>query len=62
MIFGAVELDQEPIAAGQLLRAGTWTPFSLLAGVELDRVAELQPAAVDGANASIDVQGELAEL
>jgi hypothetical protein len=62
VVFGAVELDSEPTAAGQLLRGGTWTPFSLLAGVELPRVAELQAAAIEEANASIDEQGRLAEL
>lgn len=61
VVFGAVELDSEPIAAGQLLRGETWTPFSLLAGVELDRVAELQAVAIEGANVSIDEQGKLVE-
>jgi len=62
VVFGAVELDSEPVAAGQLLRSGVWTPFSLLAGVELVQIAELQEAAIKGANASIDEQGRLAEL
>ncbi len=62
VIFGAVELDSEPVAAGQLFRGGTWTPLSLLAGVELARVAELQSFAVESANASIDEQGRLAKL
>jgi len=62
VIFGAVELDREPDAAGQLLRGETWTPLSLLAGVELDRVAQLQSVAVENANASIDEQGRLSQL
>ena len=62
VVFGAVELDREPVAAGQLLRGGAWTPFSLLAGVELERVAELQGEAIESPNATIDEQGRLAEL
>ena len=61
VIFGAVELDREPVAAGQLRQGDTWTPFTLLPGVEEARVAELQAAAAAAPNATIDTAGLLAE-
>ena len=62
VVFGAVELDREPVAAGQLLQGRTWTPFTLLGGVELSRVEELQLEAKESPNAGIDVQGRLTPL
>jgi len=62
VIFPAQALDPEPIAAGEVLRAGTWTPISELAGVELTRVGELQVLAAGAPNTRLASTGELAEL
>jgi hypothetical protein len=62
VIFSAQALDLEPIAAGEVLRAGTWTPISELAGVGLTRVGELQVLAAGAPNMRLASTGELAEL
>jgi hypothetical protein len=62
VIFPAEALDAEPIAAGEVLRAGTWTPISELEGVELSRVGELQALAAGAPNTSLADTGMLAEL
>jgi hypothetical protein len=48
VIFPARALDSEPVAAGEVLKRGTWTPISELQGVELSRVGELQVMAAEG--------------
>jgi hypothetical protein len=62
VIFPAQALDPEPIAAGEVLRAGTWTPISELSGVELTRVGELQVLAAGAPNMRLGSTGELAQL
>ena len=62
VIFPSRVLDQEPFAAGELLRDGTWLPISRLPGVELTRVAELQVEAAEAPNAALDEGGTLGEL
>jgi hypothetical protein len=62
VVFPSRVLDQEPFAAGQVLRSGVWLPISDLRGVDLTRVAELQVLAADSPNAALDVQGRLGEL
>ena len=59
VIFGALELDTEPVAAGQLLLDGVWEPISLRPAVELTRVAELQAIAAGQPNASLTGEGVL---
>jgi hypothetical protein len=59
VIFGALELDSEPVAAGQVLVEGIWQPLALQQGVDITRVAELQTIAYGDANSSLDGQGEL---
>ena len=59
VIFGALELDTEPIAAGEVRVEGAWQPISLRPGVELTRVAELQAIAVGEANSSLTGEGRL---
>ena len=57
--FPSLTLDQEPIAAGQVLRGRRWLPISTLDGVELTRVAELQAEAAAGPNAVLSPEGKL---
>ncbi len=59
VIFGALELDTEPVAAGEMRIDGAWQPISLRPGVELTRVAELQAIAVGEANSSLSGEGRL---
>jgi hypothetical protein len=59
VIFGALQLDSEAAAAGQLLLGNAWEPIALQNGVELTRVGELQQVAAGRANASLDGGGEL---
>jgi hypothetical protein len=56
-VFAAEQLDPEPIAAGQLHDQTQWVPLSGL--LETADLAELQDAAVDGANATVTPEGEL---
>jgi len=58
-IFGALELDTEPVAAGQIREGGVWEPISLRPGVELTRVAELQAIAAGQPNSSLTGEGRL---
>jgi hypothetical protein len=60
VIFPAEALDPEPVAAGEVLRTGTWTPISELEGIELSRVGELQALAAGAPNASLADTGKLA--
>ena len=62
VIFPAQALDSEPVAAGEVLKAGSWTPISELQGVELTRVGELQVTAAGAPNTRLADSGELAEL
>ena len=62
VVFPAQALDPEPIAAGEVLKAGSWTPISELDGVELTRVGELQVIAAGAPNASLDDAGRLTAL
>lgn len=62
VIFPAQALDPEPVAAGEVLKAGSWTPISELQGVELTRVGELQVTAAGAPNTRLADTGELAEL
>ena len=48
--------------SAEVLRAGTWTPISELAGVELTRVGELQVLAAGAPNTRLGSTGELAGL
>ncbi len=59
VVFAAEQLDPEPVAAGQIQLEGEWVPLSSL--VEPAALAELQSAAVGGANATITEQGDLIE-
>ncbi len=47
------------MAAGQIHGQGQWVPLSSL--LEPAALAELQSAAVDGANATVTEEGELIE-
>ena len=62
VIFPARVLDPEPVAAGEIVLAEEWTPISVLPGVELDRVAELQAIAAGNPNTRLESSGRLAEL
>jgi hypothetical protein len=62
VIFPAQALDPEPIAAGEVLKAGSWTPISELEGIELTRVGELQALAAGAPNMRLADTGELADL
>jgi hypothetical protein len=62
VIFPAQALDSEPVAAGEVLKAGSWTPISELQGVELSRVGELQVMAAGAPNTRLADTGELTEL
>jgi hypothetical protein len=57
VVFAANELDPEELAAGQIHGAGGWTPLNGF--IESADLAELQSAAVDGANAIVTEQGNL---
>ena len=59
VVFAAEQLDPEPLAAGQIQLEGQWVPLSSL--LEPAALAELQSAAVGGANATITEQGDLIE-
>lgn len=59
VVFGALALDQEPFAAGQILRDGEWEPLSELADVDLVRVGELQAEAAAAPNATLLPDGRL---
>jgi hypothetical protein len=58
-VFAAEQLDPEPVAAGQIRDQTQWVPLSGL--LEPADLAELQDAAVDGANATVTPQGELVQ-
>jgi hypothetical protein len=57
VVFAANELDPEELAAGQIHGAGGWAPLSGF--IESADLAELQSAAVGGANAIVTEQGNL---
>lgn len=59
VLFGALELDSEPVAAGQLLLEGVWQPLSLVPGTDINRIAELQTIAYGNPNASLSGEGAL---
>jgi hypothetical protein len=59
VVFAANKLDPEVLAAGQIYVDGQWVPLSGL--LESADLAELQSAAVDGANATVTPQGNLVE-
>jgi hypothetical protein len=59
VVFAAEALDPEPGAAAQVLRNGRWVALASLPEATPDRLAELQSAAVGGANASLEGQGTL---
>ena len=59
VIFGALELDSEPVAAGQVVVDGRWQPLALQQGVDINRVAELQTIAYGEPNSSLDTDGML---
>ena len=60
VIFARTMLDSEPVAAGQVLRGTTWTPFSQLPGVEPARIEELQQQAEAESNGSLAADGTIA--
>jgi hypothetical protein len=57
VVFAANELDPEPVAAGEIHGDGGWVPLNGL--LEPTDLAELQSAAVGGANATLTSGGEL---
>jgi len=57
VVFAANELDPEELAAGQIHGVGGWVPLSGF--LEPADLAELQSAAVGGANAIVTPQGNL---
>jgi len=59
VVFAADQLDPEHLAAGQIQLKGRWAPLSSL--LESADLAELQSAAVGGANATVTPQGNLIE-
>jgi hypothetical protein len=59
VVFGALSLDTEPTAAGQLLVDDEWLPLSLQPEVALNRVAQLQATAAAEPNASLTGEGTL---
>jgi hypothetical protein len=59
VVFAASTLDAEPIAAAQILIAGSWTPLSEVTSVSDERLAELQSDAVGGSNATLEETGAL---
>lgn len=59
VVFAANQLDPEVLAAGQIYVEGQWVPLS--GSLEPADLAELQSAAVGGANATVTPQGGLIE-
>ena len=59
VVFAANQLDPEQQAAGQIHAEGPWVPLSN--SLEPAALAELQSAAVGGANAIVTPQGNLIE-
>ena len=59
VIFGALQLDTEPVAAGEVLVDRIWRPLALQQGVDINRVAELQTIAYGESNASLNTEGRL---
>ena len=57
VVFAANELDPVELAAGEIHGAGGWVPLSGF--IESADLAELQSAAVGGANAIVTEQGNL---
>ena len=57
VVFAANQLDPEELAAGQIHGVGGWMPLSGF--LESADLAELQSAAVGGANATVTPQGNL---
>jgi hypothetical protein len=60
VIFARNQLDPEPVAAGQILEEGVWTP--LVRVTDVNTVARLQSEAFDGANAEPTIDGEIAAV
>ena len=59
VVFPSRVLDQEPFAAGQVVKGRRWVPISSLRGVELTRIAELQAQAAQAPNTILDTTGKL---
>jgi hypothetical protein len=59
VVFAANQPDPERQAAGQIRRGDPWVPLSEVVG--LRELAELQHAAVAGANATVNRYGKLAD-
>ena len=59
VVFAANQLDPEHLAAGQIQVEGQWVPLSN--SLDPAALAELQSAAVGGANAIVTPQGNLIE-
>jgi hypothetical protein len=59
VVFAANQLDPEVLAAGQIYVDAEWLPLSGL--LETADLAQLQSAAVGGANATVTPQGNLAK-
>jgi hypothetical protein len=59
VVFAADQLDPENLAAGEIQLEGQWVPLSSL--LEPGDLAELQSAAIGGANATVTPQGNLIE-
>ncbi len=62
VIFPSRVLDLEPVAAGEVVLAGEWTPISVLPRIELNRVAELQAIAAEDPNTRLESTGDLSAL
>ena len=58
VVFGRADLDPEPEAAGFSEVGGAWVPLS--EGYATNVLSVLQAEAIDGANATLSADGELA--
>lgn len=59
VVFPAVSLDPEPVAAAQVFRGGAWTPLSKVAGMSTADLAKLQAEAIRAVNVVLHEDGSL---
>jgi hypothetical protein len=57
IVFARNQIDPEPLAAGQILHEGAWTP--LIGVLDVNVIARLQSEAFDGANAKPTIDGNI---
>jgi hypothetical protein len=60
VVFAASQLDPEPVAAAEIQLDDEWAPLSATA--DPARLAELQSAALGGANATLGTDGRISPL